>query len=74
MRWLRRHPPDPSTGGEPLDRIDPTTLEVVEIGDDGLVRGPAGDGSGLGVLEVAYAPRERDPASLAGVWEALAAY
>jgi hypothetical protein len=74
MRWLLRRAPDRPSTGEPLDRIDPTTLEVVEIGDDGLLRGPAPERRAQRILEVGYAPRERDPTSLAGIWEALAVY
>jgi hypothetical protein len=72
MRWLsrRRHPPPLA---EPIERIDPATLEVVELDVAGALHGPPADRSvALRPREIAYAPRDRDPTSLAGVWEALA--
>jgi hypothetical protein len=69
MRWLsrRRHAPPPV---EPIEAIDLATLEVVELDADGGLRGPSPGRAPA--PEIAYAPRDRDPTSLAGLWEALA--
>jgi hypothetical protein len=74
MRWLARHASPPTTAIEAIDRIDLATLEVVEITVDGRLRGPETPRDARGIPEVEYAPLERDSTSLAGVWEALAAY
>ena len=69
MRWLsrRRHPSPPV---EPIEAIDLATLEIVELDAAGALHGPSGDR--VPPPEIAYAPRDRDPTGLAGVWEALA--
>ena len=74
MRGLPRHASPQPSAIEAIERIDPATLEVVEITVDGLLRGPESQRDARGIPEVEYAPRERDSTSLAGVWEALAAY
>jgi len=55
---------------EPIERVDPATLEVIELDATGTIHGPTSDPAPR--PEVAYAPRDRDPTGLAGVWEALA--
>jgi len=69
MRWLsrRRHAP---LLVEPIEGIDLATLEVVELDTAGALHGPSPDRAPP--PEIAYAPRDRDPTGLAGVWEALA--
>ncbi len=72
MRWptIRRQPLPPV---EPIERIDLATLEVVELDVAGGLHGPPPDRPApRQPPEVAYAPRDRDSTSLAGVWEALA--
>lgn len=70
MRWLsRRRHLQPLA--EPIDRIDPATLEVIELDTTGGVHGPPPPDHDP-APEIAYAPRDRDPTGLAGVWEALA--
>lgn len=69
MRWPTRrhrelHPP------EPIERIDPASLEVVELDAAGSPLGPRPERCPS--RELAYAAPDRDPTSLAGVWEALA--
>lgn len=57
-----------------MELIDPSTLEVVELDPAGRLHGPTLDASNVRHLpEIGYAPCDRDPTSLAGVWEALAA-
>ena len=55
---------------EPIEGIDLATLEVVELDADGGMCAPSPDRAPA--PEIAYAPRDRDPTGLAGVWEALA--
>jgi hypothetical protein len=70
MRWFaRRHDREPLLV-EPIDRVDPTTLEIVSLDDGHLHATPKR--SAAGPREIGYAPRDRDPTSVAGVWEALA--
>ena len=72
MRWFaRRHRPAPLVV-EPIERLDPTTLEIIALDDEGLLHGPLEQRSAPGPREIGYAPRGGDPTSLAGVWEALA--
>jgi len=69
MRWLsRRRHPRPLV--EPIEAIDLATLEVVELDATGGLHGPSPGRAPP--REVAYAPRDRDPTGLAGVWEGLA--
>lgn len=72
MRWIARRPPPVLETLEPIDRVDPTTLEVVALDDDGRLHGPPQEQSNPGPREIGYAPRDRDPTGVAGVWEALA--
>lgn len=72
MRWFARRPRHASLAVEPIDRIDPATLEIVALDDEGRMVGPAPQLSDPGPREIGYAPRDRDPTGLAGVWEALA--
>lgn len=71
MRWpSRRRATHPLS--EPIERIDPGTLEVVEIDAEGTLHRPPVDRTAAREpREIAYAPRDRDPTSLAAVWEAL---
>ncbi len=69
MRWLSRRR-DLQQMAEPIERVDPATLEVVELDATGDLRGPAPERAPR--PEIAYAPRDRDPTGLAGVWEAIA--
>ena len=72
MRWFaRRHRRAPLVV-EPIDRVDPTSLEVIALDDEGHLHGPPEERSAPGPREIEYAPRDVDPTSLAGVWEALA--
>jgi hypothetical protein len=72
MRWLALRHRDPRPI-EPLELIDPSTLEVVELDATGRLHGPTSEAAAAShPPEIGYAPRERDPTSLAGVWEALA--
>ena len=72
MRWLS-HRRQELPLSVPLERIDPDMLEVVELDVTGTLHGPPpGRSVPAGPPEVAYAARDRDPTSLAGVWEALA--
>lgn len=68
MRWLSRSRHLPPVV-EPIEAIDLATLEVVELDVEGGLRGPSPDRAPP--PEIAYAPRDRDPTGLAGVWEAL---
>ena len=71
MRWLtRRRRPAPLSVA--IDCIDPTTLEVVALDADGQLSGPPPSRSAVAPREIGYAPRDRDPTGLAGVWEAIA--
>ena len=69
MRWPTRRHAEPQPL-EPLERIDPKSLEVVELDVAGALVGPLPERSPS--RELAYAVRDRDPTSLAGVWEAIA--
>ena len=72
MRWIaRRARPVPETP-ESIDWIDPTTLEVIALDDEGRLVGPPPEPSKPGPREIGYAPRDRDPTGIAGVWEAIA--
>ena len=71
MRWLmRRRRPAPLS--VPIDSVDPATLEVVALDADGQLSGPPPSRTAPEPREIGYAPRDRDPTSLAGVWEAIA--
>jgi hypothetical protein len=71
MRWFtRRRPPAPLSVA--IDRVDPATLEVVEIDPNGELSGPPPSRTAAEPREIGYAPRDRDPTGLAGVWEAIA--
>jgi hypothetical protein len=74
MRWYARRPQGALLSVEPIDRVDPATLEVVAVDDDGRLHGPPPAPSDCGPREIGYAPRDRDPTGLAGVWEALASF
>lgn len=71
MRWLtRRRPPAPLSVA--FDNVDPATLEVVELDANGELSGPPSSRTAAQPREIGYAPRDRDPTGLAGVWEAIA--
>ena len=71
MPWLmRRRTPAPLSMA--IDRVDPATLEVVALDADGELSGPPPSRTPAGPTEIGYAPRDRDPTGLAGVWEAIA--
>jgi hypothetical protein len=65
----RRHPAPLSVA---IERVDPTTLEVVAIDADGQLSGPPPSRTDAEPREIGYAPRDRDPTGVAGVWEAIA--
>ena len=71
MRWLmRRRRPAPLSVA--IDTVDPATLEVVALDADGQLHGPRPSRTAAAPREIGYAPRDRDPTGLAGVWEAIA--
>jgi hypothetical protein len=72
MRWFARHHRREPLPVEPIDRLDPTTLEIISLDDEERLHGPPPERSLAGPREVGYASRLHDPTSLAGVWEALA--
>jgi hypothetical protein len=55
---------------EPLELVDLATLEIVEVDAEGRLN--AAPGRVVDIRELGYAPRDRDPTGLAGLWEALA--
>lgn len=71
MRWitLRQRSAPLSVA---IDRVDPATLEVVALDADGQLSGPPPSRTAAEPREIGYAPRDRDPTGLAGVWEAIA--
>ena len=72
MRWFApRHRPEPLPV-EPIDHVDPTTLEIISLDDEWHLHGPPKERTPTGPPEIGYASRDRDPTSVAGVWEALA--
>jgi hypothetical protein len=70
MRWFARRPGRIVV--DPIDRVDPASLEIVEVDGLGRLHGPPEERSEPGAPEIGYARREPDPTSLAGVWEAIA--
>jgi hypothetical protein len=72
MRWFARRHRRETLPVEPIDRLDPTTLEIIAFDDEGDLLGPPRERAAPGPREIGYASRDRDPTSLAGVWEALA--
>jgi len=72
MRWLtRRRRPAPLTVA--IECVDPATLEVIALDADGRLSGPPPPSrTAVEPREIGYAPRDRDPTGLAGVWEAIA--
>ena len=68
MRWLSRAPRQATIP----DRIDLATLEVVELDTAGRPVGPPSALPAAQPREIAYAPRDRDPTGVSGVWEAIA--
>ena len=71
MRWLiRRRRPAPLSVA--IDDVDPATLEVVSLDANGQLSGPPPSRTDVEPREIGYAPRDRDPTGLAGVWEAIA--
>jgi hypothetical protein len=71
MRWFMRRRP-PASLSVAIDRVDPATLDVVEIDANGELSGPSPSRTAAEPREIGYAPRDRDPTGLAGVWEAIA--
>lgn len=70
MRWPWRARRDPGPPAVPLDEIDPTALEILELDDGGHRIGPP-DPADDALREVAYERRMPDPTGLAGLWEAI---
>lgn len=72
MRWPWTRPEATHRPLEPIDLVDPGTLEVVELDADGhpvgVRRWPADDA----IPELPDRPSRRDPTGTAGIWEALA--
>jgi hypothetical protein len=69
-RWTRDEATDRTQ--EPIDTVDPESLEVIELDADGHLVGaprwPADDA----IPELPDRPSRRDPTGTAGIWEALA--
>ena len=57
---------------EPIDTVDPETLEVVEIDADGHLVGASRWSADDAIPELPDRPSRRDPTGTAGIWEALA--
>lgn len=70
MLWLTRR--RPAALSVAIDSVDPATLEVVAIDADGQLSGPPPSRTDAEAPEIGYAPRDRDPTGVAGVWEAIA--
>lgn len=72
MRWPWTRDEATDRPLEPIDMVDPETLEVVELDADGhlvgVPRRPADDE----IPELPDRPSRRDPTGTAGIWEALA--
>jgi hypothetical protein len=56
---------------EPLESVDPGSLEVVELDTRDRLHGPMPERRETLLAEIGYAPRRHDPTGVAGLWEAL---
>ncbi|HEX2884404.1 MAG TPA: hypothetical protein VHQ42_07505 [Candidatus Limnocylindria bacterium] len=70
MRWPWRHRRGSLPLTTPIERVDPATLEVLELDAAGHRLGTPPT-QPREIPEISYGRAARDPTGLAGIWEAL---